>query len=106
MIVTIYAWESYTALSIFLGIGPRNLLNYPRKDITHYVNKARKTDDSTLRQEYLYKAQQIILEDVIWHLIILRHITTAVDSWCVEGEHITPDQVLVFHDAITTAANL
>ncbi|MEM8536012.1 MAG: ABC transporter substrate-binding protein, partial [Chloroflexota bacterium] len=100
-----YAWESYTALSIFLGTGPRNLLNYPHQDITNYVNKARTTDDATLRQQYLYEAQRTVLEDVIWHPLILRHITTAVDSRCVTGERMAPDQVLVFHDAITTAAN-
>jgi len=52
-----YAWGDYTALGIFLGPGPRNLLNYPSSDIADLVAQARATADFDRRQQLIIDAR-------------------------------------------------
>jgi len=96
-----YAWADYTALSIFLGSGPRNLLNYPDEEIANLVQRVRATEDVIVRQELLFQAQRQVLEQAIWQPLLIRQITFAVDGECVQGEREMPDGTLVFHDADT-----
>ncbi len=57
-----YAWSDYRALGIFLGPGPRNLLNYPGGEVAELVAQARATADADQRQQRVLEAQRIVLE--------------------------------------------
>ncbi|MDY7079195.1 MAG: ABC transporter substrate-binding protein [Chloroflexota bacterium] len=96
-----YAWGDYTALGIFLGPGPRNLLNYPGGDVADLVWKARTTADPDQRQQFVLQAQRIVLEQALWQPLLVRRITFAVDGTCVRGERQSPYGELFFHDADT-----
>lgn len=96
-----YAWGDYTALGIFLGPGPRNLLNYPGGDIASLVRKARTTADPHQRQQFVLQAQRAVLEQALWEPLLVRRITFAVDETCVRGERQSPGGELLFHDADT-----
>lgn len=96
-----YAWADYTALAIFLGSGPRNLLNYPDEEIADLVQRARATEDVNARQELILQAQRRVLEQAIWQPLLVRNITLAVDGQCVRGERRVSGGMLVFHDATT-----
>jgi len=96
-----YAWGNYRALGIFLGPGPRNLLNYPCGDVAGLVWKARTTADPKQRQQFVLEAQRVILEQVLWQPLLVRRITFAVDGTCVQGERQSPYGELLFHDADT-----
>jgi peptide/nickel transport system substrate-binding protein len=96
-----YAWGDYTALSIFLGPGPRNLLNYPGDDVADLVAQARVTGDRNARQDLVLEAQRVVLEEVLWQPLLVRRLTFAVDGRCVQGERQSPVGELVFHDANT-----
>jgi len=96
-----YAWGDYTALGIFLGPGPRNLLNYPGGDVAGLVRKARATADPDQRRQFVLEAQRIVLEQALWQPLLVRCITFAVDGTCVHGEHQSPYGELLFHDANT-----
>jgi ABC-type transport system substrate-binding protein len=96
-----YAWGDYTALGIFLGPGPRNLLNYPSSDIADLVAKARATADFDERQQLIMDAQRIVLEQALWQPLLVRQITFAIDERCVQGVRQSPAGGLVFHDADT-----
>lgn len=96
-----YAWNDYTALGIFLGPGPRNLLGYPSGDVADLVARARATADLERRQEFVLGAQRIVLQQAIWQPLLVRRITFAVDSACVCGELPSPEGELLFHDADT-----
>lgn len=96
-----YAWGDYRALGIFLGPGPRNLLNYPGGDVAGLVAQARATADAGRRRQLVLEAQQIVLEQALWQLLLVRRITFAVDRTCVGGERQSPEGELLFHDADT-----
>jgi ABC-type transport system substrate-binding protein len=96
-----YAWGDYTALGIFLGPGPRNLLNYPGGDVAGLVRKARTTADPDKRQQFVLEAQRLVLEQALWQPLLVRRITFAVDGACVEGVRQSPEGQLLFHDADT-----
>jgi peptide/nickel transport system substrate-binding protein len=96
-----YAWGDYTALGIFLGPGPRNLLNYPGGDVAALVRAARATADREQRQQLVLEAQRVVLEQALWQPLLVRRITFAVDGACVEGERQSPYGQLFFHDAET-----
>ncbi|HPD41828.1 MAG TPA: ABC transporter substrate-binding protein, partial [Anaerolineae bacterium] len=96
-----YAWDHYTALGIFLGPGPRNLLNYPGGDIAALVWEARTTADPGRRQQLVLEAQRLVLEQALWQPLLVRRITFAVDGTCVHGERPSPAGELLFHDAVT-----
>ncbi len=96
-----YAWGDYRALGIFLGPGPRNLLNYPGGDVSGLVAQARATADPSLRQQFVLEAQRIVLEQALWQPLLVRRITFAVDGTCVQGERQAPAGELLFHDADT-----
>jgi dipeptide transport system substrate-binding protein len=95
------AWGDYTALSIFLGLGPRNLLNYPDDDAAGLVAQARVTGDRDARQALVLGAQQVVLEEALWQPLLVRRLTFAVNGECVQGERQSPAGELVFHDADT-----
>ncbi len=97
-----YAWNDYTALGIFLGPGPRNLLGYPGGDVSGLVAQARATADPDQRQELVLSAQRAVLEQAIWQPLLVRRITFAVDGACVQGELQSPEGELLFHDASTS----
>ncbi|MCP4168852.1 MAG: ABC transporter substrate-binding protein [Chloroflexi bacterium] len=99
-----YAWGDYTALAIFLGSGPRNLLSYPHGDVTEMVQQARTAATSDLRRQYVNQAQQVILEQAIWQPLLIRRITFAVDGLCVQGERQSSYGELLFHDGDTSLA--
>ncbi len=96
-----YAWGDYTALSIFLGPGPRNLLNYPDEKIAELIQRARATEDVNARQELISQAQRNVLGQAIWQPLLVRNITLAVDGECMRGERQISSGILVFHDANT-----
>jgi peptide/nickel transport system substrate-binding protein len=96
-----YAWGDYRALGIFLGPGPRNLLNYPGGDVASLVRKARTTADPDQRQQFVLDAQRAVLEQALWQPLLVRRITFAVDGTCVQGERQSPTGELLFHDADT-----
>lgn len=96
-----YAWGDYRALGIFLGPGPRNLLNYPHDDVAGLVRQARAAADPDQRQELILAAQRIVLEQAVWQPLLVRRITFAVDGTCVHGERQSPEGLLLFHDADT-----
>lgn len=96
-----YAWNDYTALGIFLGPGPRNLLGYPSGDVARLVAQARATADLDRRQALVLAAQRTVLEQAIWQPLLVRRITFAVDSTCACGELPSPEGELLFHDADT-----
>jgi peptide/nickel transport system substrate-binding protein len=96
-----YAWSDYRALGIFLGLGPRNLLNYPGGDVSGLVRKARTTADPDKRQQFVLEAQRLVLEQALWQPLLVRRITFAVDGACVEGVRQSPEGQLLFHDADT-----
>lgn len=96
-----YAWGDYTALGIFLGPGPRNLLNYPSGDVAGLVVQARTTADPGLRRQLVLNAQRTVLEQALWQPLLVRRITFAVDGTCVQGERQSPEGELLFHDADT-----
>ncbi len=96
-----YAWGDYTALGIFLGPGPRNLLNYSEGDVVGLVTHARTIADVNLRQQFVLDAQRIVLEQAVWQPLLVRRITFAVDGTCVQGERQSPEGDLFFHDAKT-----
>jgi peptide/nickel transport system substrate-binding protein len=96
-----YAWGDYTALAIFLGPGPRNLLGYPGADIADMVRQARSTRDATERDRLVTLAQERVLDDVLWQPILVRLLSVAVKGACVTGEVPSPDGELLFHDATT-----
>jgi len=86
-----YAWGDYTALGIFLGPGPRNLLNYPGGDVASLVRKARATADPDHRRQFVLETQRIVLEQALWQPLLVRRITFAVDGTCVQGERQSPE---------------
>jgi ABC-type transport system substrate-binding protein len=96
-----YAWSDYTALGIFLGPGPRNLLGYPGGDVSALIEEAHTLNDPAQRQQRVLEAQQIVLEQAIEHPLLLRRITIAVDGTCVRGERQVPAGQLLFHDGKT-----
>jgi peptide/nickel transport system substrate-binding protein len=96
-----YAWADYSALSIFLGPGPRNLLNYAQGDIAGWIRQARATADPTPRQQLINQAQRAVLEQAIWQPLLTRRITFAVNGACLAGEQQSPYGELLFHDADT-----
>jgi len=96
-----YAWGDYRALGIFLGPGPRNLLNYPGGDVAGLVAQARATADAGQRRQRVLGAQRIVLEQALWQPLLVRRITFAVDGACVGGERQSPEGELLFHDADT-----
>jgi len=96
-----YAWGDYTALGIFLGPGPRNLLNYPGGDVAGLVRKARTTADHDQRRQFVLEAQRIVLEQALWQPLLVRRVTFAVDGTCVQDERQSPYGELFFHDADT-----
>ncbi len=96
-----YAWGDYTALGILFGPGPRNLLNYPGRDVADLITRARTTSDVGLRRQFVLDAQRIILEQALWQPLLVRRITFAVDGTCVQGERQSPEGELIFHDADT-----
>jgi ABC-type transport system substrate-binding protein len=96
-----YAWGAYTALSIFLGPGPRNLLNYPGGDVASLVRQARVVANPSVRQQVVLEAQRVVLEQALWQPLLVRRLTFAVDGTCVQGERQSPEGELVFHDAHT-----
>ena len=96
-----YAWGDYTALGIFLGPGPRNLLNYPGGDIAGLVWKARTAADPDQCRQFVLEAQRTVLEQALWQPLLVRRITFAVDETCVRGERQSPGGELLFHDADT-----
>jgi peptide/nickel transport system substrate-binding protein len=96
-----YAWSDYTALGIFLGPGPRNLLGYPGGDVSALIEEAHTLNDPAQRQQRVLEAQQIVLEQAIEHPLLLRRITIAVDGTCVRGERQVPAGQILFHDGKT-----
>jgi len=96
-----YAWGDYTALGIFLGPGPRNLLNYPGGDVADLVRNARTTADPDQRRQFVLEAQWAVLEQALWQPLLVRRITFAVDGTCMHGERQSPYGQLLFHDADT-----
>jgi peptide/nickel transport system substrate-binding protein len=96
-----YAWADYSALSIFLGPGPRNLLNHAQGEIAGWIRQARATADPTLRQQLINQAQRAVLEQAIWQPLLTRRITFAVNGACVGGVQQSPYGELLFHDADT-----
>jgi peptide/nickel transport system substrate-binding protein len=96
-----YAWGDYRALGIFLGPGPRNLLNYPGGDVAGLVAQARATADAGQRRQRVLEAQRIVLEQALWQPLLVRRITFAVNGACVGGERQSPEGELLFHDADT-----
>lgn len=96
-----YAWGDYTALAIFLGPGPRNLLAYPTGDIVGLIKQARRAATAEQRRTFIHNAQQIVLKDAVWQPLVVRNITFAVDRRCVQGERQSPFGELLFHDAWT-----
>ncbi len=99
-----YAWSDYTALGIFLGPGPRNLLNYPGDDVATLIAQARVTADQKEQHAIILEAQAIVLREAIWHPLLIRQIVFAVDERCVSGERATPFGELIFWDARTLPA--
>lgn len=100
-----YAWGDYRALGIFLGPGPRNLLDYPSGDVADPVRQARTTADPNQRQEFVLAAQRIVLGQAVWQPLLVRRITFAVDGTCVGGERQSPAGELLFHDTDTHLAH-
>ncbi len=96
-----YAWSDYAALSIFLGPGPRNLLNYPYNDIHELIMQTRATEDATQQEQLIMDAQRIILEETIIQPLLIRKITFAVNQNCVVGAQQTPFGELIFWNATT-----
>lgn len=96
-----YAWGDYTALAIFLGPGPRNLLGYPGSDIADMVSRARGTRTTAERTRLVTAAQERVLDDVLWQPLLVRRLTVAVKGACVIGEVTSPEGELLFHDAVT-----
>ncbi|MCE7984210.1 MAG: ABC transporter substrate-binding protein [Caldilinea sp. CFX5] len=96
-----YAWGDYTALAIFLGPGPRNLLSYPNGDVAELIQQARMAATDEQRQSHLLAAQRIVLANAIWQPLVIRQLTFAVDSRCVQDERQSPFGELLFHDAWT-----
>ncbi len=96
-----YAWGDYTALGIFLGAGPRNLLNYPEDDVADLIALARMQADENARRDMILEAQKIVLSEAIWQPLLVRRIIFAVDGRCVSGERSTPSGELIFWDANT-----
>jgi peptide/nickel transport system substrate-binding protein len=96
-----YAWGDYRALGIFLGPGPRNLLNYPGGDVAGLVAQACATADAGQRRQLVLEAQRIVLEQALWQPLLVRRITFAVDRTCMGGERQSPEGELLFHDADT-----
>ncbi len=96
-----YAWGDYTALSIFLGPGARNLLSYPNGDVAALVQQAHGASTSDQRQALLLEAQRIVLQDAVWQPLVVRHLTFAADSRCLHGERQSPFGELLLHDAWT-----
>ncbi|MBN2003404.1 MAG: ABC transporter substrate-binding protein [Anaerolineae bacterium] len=101
LLVFDYAWGDYTALGIFLGSGPRNLLNYPEGNIADLIAQARMQADKDERRDMILEAQKIVLSEAIWQPLLVRRIVFAVDSRCVSGERSTPFGELIFWDAHT-----
>jgi peptide/nickel transport system substrate-binding protein len=99
-----YAWADYTALGIFLGAGPRNLLGYAQGDIAEMVAQARATADTLRREALLREAQARVLAQALWQPLVIRRITVAVRADCVQGERQSPSGELEFHDATTTGS--
>jgi peptide/nickel transport system substrate-binding protein len=96
-----YAWGDYTALRIFLGPGPRNLLGYPNDDVAALVTEALSTADRSARRELVQRAQRVVLEEVLWQPLVTRRIVFAVDGECLLGERQSPWGELIYHDAVT-----
>jgi peptide/nickel transport system substrate-binding protein len=100
-----YAWGDYTALEIFLGPTPRNLLHYSQGNVARLVRQARSASDEERRNDLIFQAQQIVLEQGIWQPLLIRRLELAVNHDCVRGERQLPDGRLVFHDATTSSLN-
>jgi peptide/nickel transport system substrate-binding protein len=97
-----YAWGDYTALAIFLGPGPRNLLGYAGSDVADLVQRARATRDGDERGRLVRQAQERVLDDVLWRPLLVRRLAVAVNAACVTGEQLSPEGELLFHDAVTS----
>jgi peptide/nickel transport system substrate-binding protein len=80
-----YAWGDYTALAIFLGQGPRNLLGYAGGDLVELLSRAQRTADPVLRAELIATAQRSVLEQALWQPALVRRIVFAVNTQCVTG---------------------
>lgn len=96
-----YAWGDYTALSIFLGTGPHNLLYYPENDVASLIDGALSTPDLKQRKDMILEAQKIVLQDAIWNPLLVREIVLAINARCVNGEQLSPFGELILHDAYT-----
>lgn len=96
-----YAWMDYSALSLFLGPGPRNLLAYPHNDIAALALQARATLDLEKRQALVQQAQRNVLEQALWQPLLVRKLSFAVNSSCVTGERQSFFGELLFQDANT-----
>jgi peptide/nickel transport system substrate-binding protein len=96
-----YAWGDYTALAIFLGPGPRNLLGYADSRVADLVGQARALADPAVRQARVLDAQRAVLADAVWQPLLVRRITFAVNDRCVRGERQSPEEDLLFQDAVT-----
>jgi ABC-type oligopeptide transport system substrate-binding subunit len=96
-----YAWRDYTALGIFLGPGPRNLLGYADGDIAGLITEARQARDEAARSRLLLAAQERVLGEALWVPLVVREITVAVKAACVGGETEDPEGGLWWHGART-----
>lgn len=94
-----YAWGDYTAMEIFLGPGPRNVLGYGDNRIAELIKQARATAGIEQRQQLISEAQRIIIEEIVWKPLIIREITFAVNGVCIAGERQAVTGELLFHDA-------
>jgi len=101
LLVFDYAWGDYSALAIFIGPGPRNLLGYAEGDVARLVAEARATAKEPDRRPIILRAQKTVLERALWQPLVVRRLTLAVDGRCVHGETQSPDGELQFHDART-----
>jgi peptide/nickel transport system substrate-binding protein len=96
-----YNWGDYGALRFLFGPGTRNLLGYASSEIADLVTRARATSDPGARQALVLQAQRAILAPALWQPLLVRQLTVAVDSRCVNGEQQAPDGTLHFEDAAT-----
>jgi len=96
-----YAWGDYTALAIFLGPGPRNLLGYGDRHVADRVREARAIADPVTRAALVQAAQRTVLSEAVWQPLLVRRIVFAVSDRCVRGERQSPAGDLLFHDAVT-----
>ncbi len=96
-----YAWGNYTALSIFFGPTPRNLLAYPNGAVADLARQACSMTELEARRSLLLTAQSILLQDAVMQPLLVRQLTFAVDDRCVRGEAQSPFGEVEVHDART-----